>query len=1298
MQSSQLLKNDIEERGFIVPNNTDGDNDDPDAGLFAQTDTSSDKKAGQLIASSVGITFYGLFLLVFGSISFIVAYLTPLAIISGGLVVSSIGHHKWSDAVAHFDDPARVNDFVTNINIWEFTQNFTFTLVEIAIIVFDYCLGLIYLLFDFFYNLAVMIFKYVLAPLAPYIIPVFTWMTRVVVQVLSGVGGAFGQLNANNPGNFGSTAAETEQNDMDDSAARFFQVINAIVNFMNSMEDIPWHEFVNWFMDPFFKNIAKGFKFLSNISAMLGKSGTWSNIFALDSIGKSLNSALSGSLCSLEKFGNQLLCAGSIAIEEAICWLSNLVKAKCPISFAKCDVNGDNTDCGKTSNKTTPAPVPESEPVESAQINALFGAGVCDEVECEYFVEDLFTVFNQTVTTCSFWVANPNTIYDCMLLVTQFSNINNTSPSQANPATIAIEICFVALAYNLQSCQDFGVPFIFDFEEASNDICNNTRYGASFTECSCTMPAPLCDTTCCHKYANHVNRQVIGQIGSYTCASLASTFNNNKVWCPLISPQNLQNMAANNTRSPFSDNTYAFMWCSYFDNVLSPACQQVASYTLISDLVNIESVMPDYITNACNLTVNQVSVCVKVNTTIDSLAVNIMTDNQTWIDVYFANNNMTLVEGTVIPTTFELGDSAQTIVQKTRNKHFCQQYGEVNKNNNMILLSQPWNIQSAVSQFCDNDILQAQNDLSQLIITSFYKYRQPNGDPIPKDLLGVPDTWTAFGDAVSPNSQTQACTNEHGLNPDEKQDLDACTQEIRVQTYNNNDQVIAATDNTLLVFDAQENYTSAYYYSSGLVPIDPNSPNAAEQEQQLYRTTNAQNANVNYVDPPYQDLPNVTEQFRYNYSSPPPDYSADANNPGAPFPFGPKTHDTNNIGRVILSVHTNKPVAPPYFQNAMKVLFGIDVTKKKESSPKKSEPITAKTAYAYVADVLLQIMGPPTKHDRAYSIKTRKRLLRHADYIEEKLYKQYKRQYEEQGHNLDDVDYFSTSREILSTGNVAVDAAIDDLIYTLSNTPHTPLGTSPENFNLFLENSLSSRALYIFQATMTKVLPAIIYNLLFLYNERSPGNMIQFENITNVAKNVFGSEQVPPSCTPTMSDPYKCCGAATSSYECCKGLVFCLPNLPQWVWITPTTSETIDKWYCDDFKGLYDWWKWVFKLLLSGFASILKASSGLDQFIGTSFDSIILSQDEIPPNPYGCLVVNSRNLWYGLLIVFGIYFFISVQVLTLFILLFSNFRQQQAIQDDTVSNLQAQIKHMKERSTASGFKKIQELEKNSSNV
>lgn len=1287
MQSSQLLKDDIEQRGFIVPNNTDGDNDDPDAGLFAQNDTSSDKKAGQVIASSFAIAFYGILLLIFGSVSFIVAYLTPLAVISGGLVVSSIGHHQWRDAVEHFDDPSRVNDFVTNINIWEFTQNFTFTLTEVGIIVFDYCLGLIYLLFDFFYNLAVMMFKYILAPLAPYIIPVFTWMTRVAVQLLSGVAGAFGQLNQNNPGNFGSSAAETEQNDMDDSASRFFQVLNAIANFMNSMQDIPWHEFVNFLMDPLLKNLGKIFKFIANASAMLGKSGTWSKIFALDSIGKGLNTALSASLCGLEAFGNQLLCAGSIALEESICWLSNLVKAKCPLNFAKCDINGEYSDCSTSSGKFA------AQNVESSEIDALFGAGVCDEVECEYFVEDLFTVFNQTVTTCPFWVSNPNAIYDCMLLVTQFSNTNNTSPSQANPSTIAIEICFVALAYNLQSCQDFGMPFIFDFEEASNDICNNTRYGASFTECSCTMPAPLCDTTCCHKYANHVNQQVVGQIGSYTCAALASTFNNNKVWCPLVSPQNLQNMAANNTRSPFPDNTYAFMWCSYFENVLAPACQQVASYTLISDLVNIDSVMPDYITGACNLTVNQVSVCVKVNTTIDNLAVNIMTDNQSWIDVYFVTNNMTMVEGTVIPTTFELGDSAQTIVQKTRNKHFCQQYAEINKNNNMILLSQPWNIESSVTEFCDNDILKAQNDLSQLIITSFYKYRQPNGNPIPKDLLGVPDTWTAFGDAVSPNTQTQACSAEHGLNPEEKQDLDACTQEIRVQTYNNNDQAIAATDDTLLVFDAQENYTSAYYASSGLVPIDPNSPNAAEQEQQLYRTTNAQDADVNFVDPPYQDLPNVTEQFRYNYSSPPSDYSPDSDNPGAPFPFGPKTHDTNNIGRVILSVHTNKPVAPQYWKNAKKVLFGIDDDKKPTR-----KPVTAELLHTYISDALVHIMGPATKHDRAYAAKTQKRILRRIDHLEEHMYKKYERQYKEQGHNINDVDHFSTARRVLSTGDVATDAAIDSLITALSNTPHTPLGTSPQNFNLFLENSLISRALYIFQTTLTKVLPAIVYNLLLVYNERSPGNMIPFDNITQVARNVFGSEQVPPSCKATMSDPYKCCGAATTSYDCCKGLIFCIPNLPQWVWITPTTSETIDKWYCDEFKGFWDWWKWVIKLLLSGFASIIKAASGFDQFIGTSFDSIILSQDEIPPNPYGCLVVNSRNMWYGFLIVYGIYFFISVQVFTLFILLFSNFRQQQAIQDDTVSNLQAQIKSMKERSTTSGFKQIQDLEKKTSNV
>ena len=351
----------------------------------------------------------------------------------------------------------------------------------------------------------------------------------------------------------------------------------------------------------------------------------------------------------------------------------------------------------------------------------------------------------------------------------------------------------------------------------------------------------------------------------------------------------------------------------------------------------------------------------------------------------------------------------------------------------------------------------------------------------------------------------------------------------------------------------------------------------------------------------------------------------------------------------------------------MQFLFGIDLTKKDD------HVVTEAKSWAEAS--LIGMFGPASKKDKAAAVKTQKRMARKKDFILDNLYYKFKRQYEEEGHTLDNVDYFPTTRKLASTGNVAIDVSLATLLSDITSTPHNPVGTSPENYNLFLQQGFVATGIYIARATATKVIPGIIFNLLRAYNMNSPPNMERFTNIANTSAAVFGAEQQGPECRAIASDPYRCCTnfGQQSSYSCCVGLAFCLPDFPIWLYPRVTTAENIaDKWECGYIGSFYEWWKWLFKLSRSVIVSYLVAASGFDQQLQSKVDKYVLDYRTFPENLAGCMLVESRYFFYGLDIVYAVYLLISIQTFSFFVLIIANFRQKQTIQDDDFAQAQAE--------------------------
>lgn len=1243
--------------------------DTAEHGAIPNAQYNAPAKAAELTAATVGISIFGVFLIATTAVAFLISFAAPLAVTGSGLVVSSVIRHEWKTSIHHLNNTHDVDVFVRKVNIYEDTVNLSLFVMNFVITLFDYCLGLLYLLFLLVVNIMVFCFKFILTQ--PFVIDTIQWAAQLAATVADNLSGAFGAMNAVTPptSEYGADPGEVfGAAPMDFGSAstryawvtRLWQFLNSIGPFFTSLDDRAWGELVNWIGDPLLKNLPEIFKMIANIGSLTSKAGAWSRYFGNDILLKQTNSLLQSSDCFGAALVREAICGVQTSLTKAITDIVNAIPGvhvslpSCSIPKFSCQIPSKSFGAGQgaAASEGFGAAVPGAENTTIFQdfgafFGDVFGAGRCDEVECEFFVEDLLGNFIQLPNnTCAYWVYSPTAVYDCMVLVDAYANINNTAQSKANPDTLAAEMCFVFLAKNLASCQSTGQVFQFDFPGAAVDVCSNTQYGASFSACSCQFQAPLCDAGCCGLYADHVSQQVLGQIPDRTCAELYTYFPKTLAWCPLL------DVNPNVTIVPFNDNTYASMWCGFFIDVLDPLCSASAPFTQLRDLPIAGAVFQIYTDRACNATVNQVGVCMPVNTTVDDLAFALMgvSDSETRASVFEANDALAFVRAP-IPTVFTLADDATTIRAKDLQKHYCQQFSEVYKNDNLVLRSQPWSVASTASVACDNGVMAAAFDVS-LSTTTFYKYEDAQGFPIGVDVAGLPDGLSAFGSAANPNTQIDGvCVGDVGGNVNEMGNQDACVEQLRQKAYDSTGLTTETGMATLAVFAAQEQYTDSFISSSGYSPIDPADPLAAQKQVELDRTNAALAANLEFTVTPFDEIANITPEWRTDFVSPPSDNSDQSNNPA----FFVTGETGTAAARIILSIDTGLPEAPDYYADVFNLLV-------------RGKAVDMATAVRAAVAIPTQ-----SRADYAAEAKFKKRLVRLGDRIHRDVYLKRKEQYEAQGHDIDNVDHFPRTRELLTThgrhllmtGIPAEDARISEILDILANVVHNPIGITQQEFYQFLQNDIVAKMGEVAVAAGTIVLPNVFLAMFQFANADFPLNASAFfDNLTVSDQQVFGETGNNAPCHPTIKSPYKCCKAATNAYDCCKGLIGCFPLIPGTLFLTRTTPDNFERWNCTDVSTFWGWLRWFFTVLLSGIASVVKSTGGsIGVALSPVLDRFIVPTGSLPDNLFSCLLVNQFYGWLAIAIVFGIYFFVSVQVFTLLILLVTNFRQRQA-QDD----------------------------------
>lgn len=1249
--------------------------DSPEDNEFEATDPNS-RLAQVTIYSfeNILIIIIGLALLVMGAIMFVFSTAVPVAFVGIGLIISLHFHDSWLSHINNIiktDSTSAKNTFVYNVNTWESLWNLFWTVVQFFVAFWNYILPVLYLMYEFVVNYLVDALLFILDPNSINVIREIIrsgmqFLTTATTSLPSFFGGVANTVNISgepgyDPGQYfgengyytnGSPAISTA------TATRFFYLYSTLMNIIEGLPDDTFGEFVNFIADPVLKDLPAIFEIIANIASLISPGGFWANYLIGDLASLQLRSLLDASSCFGDKLYADIACMLQIIFSGAINKLGVMLGIGL-IMTSGCQEFTRPTQCSRSGlglPEFAISPELQREFQMATIFSSIFQPGQCDNIDCQYFVVDVFESMSNASAfnySCAFWTYDPRIVYNCMLFVQSYSNINNTSPSMADPATLAQEICFVALAQNVNNCLLNGgtKTFQFDFNQAAATVCSNSSRtgGVSYDTCTCDFPAPLCNSTCCLKYANHVNQQVFAQIENRTCAEMTTYFPQNKAWCPLFNALN----SSLTTTSPFPDNTYSSMWCAYFNIVVGNLCTFSAPFTRIRDL-DIAAVLDTYIGTSCNNVVNQTGVCVPVNATVDQLAVDITLgpDYNSTIQLYLINDDTTFVEGAPIITDFYVGDSADVILSKTISKHFCEQYSQINKNNNLIMQSQPWTVNGAANVFCDNSILSADFDVS-VTDTAFYKYTDVYGNPIPVTLDGLPSNWFPFTTMINPNFQYTVCTAPVGPNIAESQAYEACVERLRVNSYDLATQQIMTANDLLDVWALMANHTGALVdFNGGVFYLDPP-------------------LNLNYTIVPYTQLRDTAPSWRNNYTTPVDANSIDARNPVLPFPFISDTAvPPNPATRIILSIdqHSGKPAAPNHYatiRNMLRVAFPSYFRGK-------------------------------TKKEVAAETKTKMRVRDFGNLLHEYMYKAKAKEYADAGFDINDVDYFPKTkaylRKLMQTSTNQDIQYIWTFFATNENQPAGGFTTS--QYNSFLQSDVLALMQYIFDITFTNVLPSIYNNMFVFANAQRPpdyyGDFGSIENGTETAQN-FGSSK--PKCVNSVTKPYGCCHAGSTSYECCYGVTGCIPDLANFFFMGTTTNDNVvQRWSCSELQNFFKWWQYSLKLVITGFVEATRFFIGfvglntvLEQFIPKTTELVL------PLNFFNCWLVNMQNLFIGIYVVFAIYVFILSQVITWFLIALSQFMAN--IQSDNNRRYAKYEQEMKDIENSSEFTMLRKVTK-----
>lgn len=1182
----------------------------------------------------------------------------PLAVLTvGGLTASNV-NQQFEDALAIEDKTSKeFTDFVETVNVFEDTWNFIMTGYQMLIIVWNLSLGLLYILFQIFLDIAFAIFKFVFGgPLKDVAMDILLWCVeafRVIVNAgakVLGNSASFGAANTNVAGETEGVVFGAGVGDPTAPITEFFvwlfnisvkgmtNLIIALGDDMSDLLDMIFNVFFKY-LGKFLKTVTKlletfdvtklGGKWIKDVTGMFSKitkyldPSCWGNILQ------------NYSTCILQDLARQGL-GGLISVVKGLC--SCNIKNPIP----KCNTKNIENPCSGSSEDTVSDV--DYKQLAAAGDDPTFMAGLCDEIQCFEDVSDLLGVFRDINKNCSFWTSSVATSF-CISSVRDYSMVNSTSIADEDIETIGAELCLVVREQVLRRCDIGADPFSFDIDFVADEICIEDKSGAPkpFNDvCACQFDAPLCDDSCCDQYARHIHGQVLDQLSDRTCGEVLSLFPEDDVWCPFMHD-------TSSSILDLGDYGYTHVICNYYHKVIQPLCGN--PLLKVRDLP-IGGAVDAYVADTCMRLVDTVGVCIPVNTSVSDITLE-MIEFQGDVDVedIFASNNLREFEPVPIVTTFSNSASASEIVQATLNKYFCQQYSIINNNTNPIFAVQTWSVHHAIGRFCDSSVAIALYtvDLSRDVTT---KLRDSNGDLITGDLEGVPSGTPVFGSAV----QEDDCMGNTGSNPDEVNEQFVCTAQFQMEMNVKADVTTDQADESLLSLGLTSLEADDMNHISGIQGLDPDDPEYERKMREMEELELTASVTTDWETDDKDSLRNETAPFRRNFPQPPPDGDFDDNNPFAGI-FG----DPAPGGRTTLSIDYDEELASPqpsrsemwkgFFQG---IIDAIET--KKEKRRVTADDLKGKTKRDLRADkharkqrkkldmlVQTEVMIPKSQNDTSQA---------------------------EQEAVFTSKGRTAINRRLQSFDDPVRDSQATSLLAQLRDIPDTLERTTPSRFQQHQADTATSRMDYMAQHLKTTVIPHI-FNLFYKLTNNGTDALFGASGSTTSGET---------KCRATRADPYQCCDSDTDAYQCCRGLLFCFPLLPDWVIIDRTTAENIAKWECKEYDTFFEYWYTSLRVIITVPINIVIDSSGpakpiLEIFLGW----LAFEDDDIPENTIGCIFVKSAFFWFGLIGIFGFYLLLSLQLVSELTIYYQkdtdSYRQEMQMQmiDTEVRDMRAEL-------------------------
>jgi len=264
-----------------------------------------------------------------------------------------------------------------------------------------------------------------------------------------------------------------------------------------------------------------------------------------------------------------------------------------------------------------------------------------------------------------------------------------------------------------------------------------------------------------------------------------------------------------------------------------------------------------------------------------------------------------------------------------------------------------------------------------------------------------------------------------------------------------------------------------------------------------------------------------------------------------------------------------------------------------------------------------------------------------------------------------------------------VEGYIDQFWLEISNVNVLYSGLTQENY----ENFIRSQALMDMRYVMNQTFSNLIPNMYAYYyggnvTDLQPGNTTvtngegrevegdySFSNGaggrgqggmffgSSPANNAVGANGK-PLCKNTIANPYQCCTATATAYECCYGLPFlCFLPMPYSLVSGITTRENAEeRWACRDFNSFTKEWYnsiRVFTTVGVNLTHTVLNDEGIlfvDRLLRHfTFPGLIL-----PVNPVGCMASNAVYIVEGFALLYGVYIFLTYQLFVEFAIMVVN--------------------------------------------